>query len=207
MQNPQRETAEEGAILFYFDFASPYAYLASTQMDGLAERTGRRVVWRPMMLGAAMKLTGAQPLVLMPMRGDYARHDLKRFAAFLGVPFEMPPRMPIRSLAPARAFYWLRDRDGGKAVELAKALFVAHFGRGEDIEPAAKVAEIARSLGIDDAALLAGIEDPAIKETLKRETDGAIGRGVFGAPFFLVDGEPFWGADRLPHLERWLLEG
>lgn len=207
MESLQREPAEEGAVIFHFDFASPYAYLASTQMDGLAERTGRRVIWRPMMLGAAMKLTGAQPLVLMPMRGDYARRDLKRFATFLGVPFEMPPRMPILSLAPARAFYWLRDQDCGKAVELAKALFVAHFGRGEDIESAAKVAEIARPLGIDDTALLAGVEDPAIKETLKRETDSAIERGVFGAPFFLVDGEPFWGADRLPHLERWLLEG
>jgi len=194
-------------IDFYFDFASPYGYLASTRIDDLAARYGRTVEWRPILLGPAFSRSGARPLMTQPVRGDYARRDLPRFARFLGVPFAFPPIMPIATLAAARAVYWLRDGDPALAHRLAKALFHAHFGEGRDIQQPGQVAEVAALLGIDGEALRAGIGLRAVKDRLRAETEQSLARGVFGAPFLFVDEEPFWGADRLDQVEAWLARG
>ena len=93
------------------------------------------------------------------------------------------------------------------AQSFAHAAFGAYFADGRDISATATVAEVAASLDIDGPALLAAVQDPAIKERLKQETDAAIARGVFGSPFLFVDGEGFWGADRLWMVKRWLERG
>ena len=189
---------------FYFDFGSPYGYLASTQIEAIGARYGEPVTWRPIMLGAAMAQTGGRPLKDVPMRGAYAAHDLPRFADLIGVPFRFPPKLPIVALAASRAFYWRQDQDAGAAVDLAKALFHAHFGEGRDIEKPEQVAAEAARLGIDRDAVFAGITAPEIKARLRAETEASLDRGVFGSPFIIVDEEPFWGADRLQQVELWL---
>jgi 2-hydroxychromene-2-carboxylate isomerase len=194
-------------IDFYFEFASPYGYLASTRIDAIAARHGRTVSWHPIMLGAAFKLTGAQPLVRTPLKGDYMMRDLPRFARLLGVPFKAPPVMPANSLAASRACIWLGQDDPAKAKALAQAILRAHWGEGREIARPDDVADVAEPLGIERAALLAAVADPAIKERLRQATQAAIERGVFGSPFVLVDGEAFWGADRLDQVERWLAAG
>jgi 2-hydroxychromene-2-carboxylate isomerase len=194
-------------IDFYFEFASPYGYLASTRIDAIAARHGREASWHPIMLGAAFKLTGAQPLVHTPLKGDYMMRDLPRFARLLEVPFKAPPVMPVNSLAASRACIWLQQDDPKMAKALARAVLHAHWGEGRDIARPEDVAEIALPLGIERATLLAAVADPAIKERLKQTTEAAIERGVFGSPFVLVDGEAFWGADRLDQVERWLAAG
>jgi 2-hydroxychromene-2-carboxylate isomerase len=190
-------------IDFYFDFSSPYGYLASTEIDGLAARHGRSVTWRPFVLGAAFKLTGQRALTEQPLRGDYARRDFARSARLLGVPFKMPEPFPFFALAASRACYWVEAPSRAKA--LAKAVYHAAFGEGRDITPVPVVAEIARGLGIQ--GLEQGVEQPASKAALRDATDQALARGVFGSPFFFVDGEPFWGHDRLDQLDRWLATG
>ena len=192
---------------FYFDFSSPYGYFASTRIDDIAARHGREVAWRPFLIGVAFKATGQAPLVQQPMRGPYHSHDFPRTARRLKVPFRMPESFPFLSLAAARAFYWLSDSDPARARALAKAVYHAAFGEGRNVTAAETVAEIAAALGIDKAALLAAVNDPAIKERLKTETDAALARGVFGSPFVFVDGEPFWGSDRLDQVEEWLATG
>jgi 2-hydroxychromene-2-carboxylate isomerase len=194
-------------IDFYFEFASPYGYLASTQVDQIGARHGREVAWHPIMLGAAFKETGARPLMQTPLKGPYLLHDVPRFARLLGVPFEKPPLMPANSLAASRAYLWLAAEDPALAKRLAKAVFRAHWGEGRDIGAPEQVAEIATPLGIEPSALLAAVADPAIKEFLKQATAAAIERGVFGSPFIFVDGEPFWGADRIVQIEAWLARG
>jgi 2-hydroxychromene-2-carboxylate isomerase len=194
-------------IEFYFEFASPYGYLASTRIDAIAGRHGREVFWHPIMLGAAFKLTGAQPLAHIPLKGDYMMRDLPRFARLLGVPFTAPPVMPTNSLAASRAFVWLQPENPGLAKQLAKGVLHAHWGLGRDIGSAEQVAEIAGGLGVDRQALLDAVGDQRIKDRLREQTQAAIERGVFGSPFVFVDGEPFWGADRLGQVERWLAAG
>jgi 2-hydroxychromene-2-carboxylate isomerase len=190
-------------IDFYFDFSSPYGYLASTEIDALAERHGRGVIWRPFVLGAAFKVTGQRALTEQPLRGDYARRDFARSARLLGVPFKMPEPFPFFALAASRACYWIEEPSQAKA--LAKALYHTAFGEGRDITPVPVVAEIARGLGIE--GLEQGLEQPATKAALRDATDRALARGVFGSPFFFADGEPFWGHDRLGQLDRWLATG
>ncbi len=194
-------------IDFYFEFASPYGYLASLRIETIAAAHGREVTWRPIMLGAALKLTGSLPNVLAPLKGDYLRRDVPRFARLVDAPLTLPPVLPMNSLAASRAYWWLFEQDEDLAKGLAQALFHAHWGEGRDLSPPEAVAEVAVTLGIDRGALLAAVQDPRIKARLKEETDRSIARGVFGSPFVFVDDEPFWGADRLDQVERWLATG
>ena len=191
---------------FYFEFASPYGYLASTQMDGLAERCGCTVRWHPIMLGAALKATGSQPLVQIPLKGPYMMHDLPRFARLLGAPFTAPPRMPANSLHASRAAVWLED-DPPLAKRVMQAILHAHWGLGRDISAPELVADIVAPLGIERESLIDAVADPAIKQRLKERTEASLERGVFGSPFVLVGDEPFWGADRLPQVAGWLTRG
>jgi len=193
-------------IEFFFDFSSPYAYIASHLIDDLGAKHGRPVVWKPILLGAMFKLTGMAPLIEFPVKGDYARHDFIRSARLHGVPFQMPDPFPFSSIHAVRAFYWLAATDGQAAHDLARKLYRAAFG-GRPIGDARAVAAIASEMGIDGGALGAGIETQDIKDRARAENDAAIARGVFGAPFIIADGEAFWGADRLDQVDRWLTTG
>lgn len=195
------------AIEFFFDFSSPYGYLATDFIEKTAAKHGREVVWKPIMLGAAMKETGNQPLVSQPLKGDYAKHDVPRLARWLGLPFVLPEPFPIPTLAAARTFYWIDDQDKARAKEFARACYDAYFGQGTDIRAKETVAEIASRIGVDGSAALAAMDDDAIKQRLKDETQAALDRGVFGSPYFLVDGEPFWGVDRVWLIDEWLEKG
>lgn len=198
---------EHKPIEFYFEFASPYGYFASTRIDGIGAKYGRSVLWRPIMLGAALKATGSQPNVLIPIKGEYFRSDIIRCARILGLAFTMPDKMPMNSLAVSRAFYWLDGEDPAKAKQLAEAVYHAHWGLGRDMSDVEEVARVAEPLGIDGEALKAACQDQAVKDKLKDITMASVEAGVFGSPFFIADGEQFWGHDRLDHLERWLGAG
>jgi 2-hydroxychromene-2-carboxylate isomerase len=194
-------------ITFRFDFSSPYSYLASERIDTLADRFGRKVLWRPVLLGAIFKHFNTVPLVRQPGMHDYSLRDFARSAHFLDVPFRMPMRFPVATQVAARAYYWLHDQDCGIARRFAHAVFRAYFAEGHDISDPSSVLRIAAQLGIDPTPLSSAVEDPAVKDRLRAETDAALAAGMFGAPWIVVDGEPFWGADRLPQIERWLETG
>jgi 2-hydroxychromene-2-carboxylate isomerase len=194
-------------ILFRFDFSSPYSYLASEKIDGLAARHGREVDWRPMMLGILFQHWKTVPLVEQPGQGEYAPRDMARSARYLGIPFRYPSRFPLPTQQAARAFYWLQDHDAAEARQFAHAVFRAYYVEDRDISAPATVIEIATALGVDRTALSAALASQELKDRLKRENEAAIAAGVFGAPWIVVDGEPFWGADRLPQIEKWLETG
>jgi 2-hydroxychromene-2-carboxylate isomerase len=195
------------AIDFYFDFSSPYGFLASQKIDALAEKYGRSVDWHPVLLGVIFKETAMAPLTMIPLKGEYSKRDFARSARFHGVDFRMPSKFPIASQAAARLVLWLKARDPVLAVRVAKALYGAYFLGDIDIsDPEAAVA-VAASLGVDANEARKAIGEPAIKEQLKREVEQAMARGVFGSPYIVVDGEPFWGVDRFDQIERWLATG
>ena len=184
---------------FYFDFSSPYGYLAAQKIEALAAKHGRAVKWRPMLLGAAFKATGSAPLPGIPLKGDYAKRDFLRSARFHGVPFRLPEPFPVSTVAACRAFYSLKDEE--QQVKLAKALYRAYFVDGVNIGEPDNVLKIAASTGCK-----VDINDQAVKDQTRAEVDAALARGVFGSPYLFVDGEPFWGVDRFDQLERWLRE-
>ncbi len=195
------------AIEFFFDFSSPYGYLASTQIEALGERHGRQVIWKPFLVGTAMKITGREPLAATPLIGDYMQHDVPRFARLLGVPFNLPDPFPVASVAAARAYYWIAQHDHSRAKAFAQAVYRAYFVANQDITGAQQLTQIAIQTGNDGAGLADAIQSPAIKQVFRQENDAAVARGVFGSPFIIVDGEPFWGVDRLSQVDRWLVAG
>ena len=191
-------------IDFYFDFSSPYGYFAANLIEEIAAKHGRETVWRPTLLGAAFKITGGQPLPTIPLKGSYAAHDLARCARLYKLPFKLPTKFPVSTVAPARAFYWIGDRDRALAKKVALALYHAYFAEDRDISNPEVTGNVAAKLGMDKAELTQALNDPAVKERLKTEVDAAIERGVFGSPYIVVDGEPFWGADRIEQIDKWL---
>lgn len=200
-------SSDTPALDFYFDFSSPYGYLAATRIAALAARHRRRVTWRPILLGPMFKAAGTAPLLGVPLKGPYSARDLLRTARFLQIPYTQPTEFPIGTQNAARAFYWMTDRDEAKAQKFAMACYSTYFAHDIDISPAEKVAEIAAQFGEDRATVLAAIADPVVKDRLKNEVGAALARGVFGSPFIFVDGEPFWGNDRLDQVDAWLATG
>jgi 2-hydroxychromene-2-carboxylate isomerase len=195
------------AIDFYFDFSSPYGYLGSERIDALAEKHGCEVVWRPYLMGAVFKQLGTSPLVSQPVKGPYSRHDLMRSARLYGIDFTIPDPFPVHSVAACRAYYWLVDQDPALARQLAQALYRGYFIDNRNLGEAETVIETAAALGIDKEALGAALQDGEVKARLRTEVEAALEKGVFGAPFFILGDEHFWGCDRMDHLDKWLETG
>ncbi len=195
-------------IDFYFDFSSPYGFLAAQKIGALAARHGRAVEWRPILLGVVFRHTGTGPLTEIPLKGEYSRRDFARSARFHGLPpLRMPERFPIPTQVPARLLTWVKQTAPDKVEAVALALFRAYFEQHRDISDPEEALAAAAAAGIDREAARAAIEDPAIKTAFKAAVDEALARGVFGSPYIVVDGEPFWGLDRFDQLERWLETG
>ena len=194
-------------IDFYFDFSSPYGYFAAGKIDDIAARHRRSVTWRPILLGAVFKVTKQHPLPTIPLKGDYTRRDLGRCARLLGLPFREPSKFPIASTAACRAFYSIHDDDPPAAKRFAWALYQAYFEHDRDISSPEVTLDVAVKLGLPREDLEKALNNTALKDRLRREVDAAIANGVFGSPYIVVDGEPFWGADRLEHIDRWLETG
>ena len=164
----------------------------------------REILWKPFLLGAVFKITGVKPALDIPMKGDYARLDLARSARLYDTPFVLPETFPFMSVAACRASYWLNESDPEAARELIEALYDTAFGEGQSIREPAEVAAVAEELGHDPDAVLAAVQEPGIKDLLRREVEAAIAKGVFGSPYIIVDDEPFWGFDRLDDVAVWL---
>jgi 2-hydroxychromene-2-carboxylate isomerase len=193
---------------FYFDFSSPYSYLLSEKIDELAARFGRKVHWHPILLGIVFKANGSAPLTLQsPPKAAYSLHDFARSARFMGIPYRHPEKFPLATQNAARAYYWLHGQDCGLARRFAHAVFRALFVDNRDVSTPETVLEIGAKIGVDRNRLETALQSPEMKERLKQEVDAALALGVFGAPYVVVDGEPFFGADRLPQIEQWLASG
>jgi 2-hydroxychromene-2-carboxylate isomerase len=179
---------------FYFDLGSPYAYLAAERLDDVL---GPDTVWQPVSLGALFKTTGRSSWAL----GDHSRRqagmaEIERRARNYGLPpLRWPDPWPSHYLLAMRAATFAYGTGAGRAF--TDAAFRLAFAEGRDLAVAAHVWEAARRAGLDPAAVEAATQDPAVKDTLRGATATAHERGVFGVPTFAVDGELFWGDDRL----------
>jgi 2-hydroxychromene-2-carboxylate isomerase len=195
-------------IDFYFDFVSPYAYIASEWVEALAARHGRTVNWHAILLGATFRAAEITSPVLHPLKREYTLRDFQRSARFEAVPYVPPDNFLVSSLLAARVFWWLNDsREPAAATAWARAGLRARFTRGVALDDAQALKTLAAESGLDAQQAEAAWGDAVWKARLKRANDEAIAAGVFGAPFFLVDGEPFWGNDRKAQIERWLAQG
>lgn len=195
------------AIDFYFDFTSPFGYLAAERIDVLAAKYQRQVDWHAILLGIIFKQTGQVAPMQIPLKGEYTVHDMKRSARYHGVVLNFPVEFPKMTIAAARGFYWIKGQDAVLARRFAEQVYRGYFVDNRDIGNADVIVEIAAAVGVDRAAFAAALTTDAVKDRFKQENDSAISRGVFGSPYFIVDNESFWGADRMVQLEQWLKTG
>ncbi|MET3106907.1 2-hydroxychromene-2-carboxylate isomerase [Oxalobacteraceae bacterium GrIS 2.11] len=195
-------------IEFYFDFSSPYAYFGALRIDELAAKYDRQVCWHPILLGVIFKATESKPLVSLPMKGPYSRHDLDRTARLHQIEFKMPTVFPIATQQAARAMLWVEAKHGKDAAkQFAIKLFQALFVHDQNISQVDVILKLASECGLDSAQVAEGMVSEDIKNQLKTEVDAALAKGIFGAPFVIVDGEPFWGFDRFYQIEELLKHG
>jgi 2-hydroxychromene-2-carboxylate isomerase len=200
---PPRPAAAAAPLVFHFDFISPYGYFASRQIEAIAARHGRAVDWRPMLLGVSvMKVMGLKPLLDTPLKGDYVERDVRRHQRALGLPMARQPRDPMMNPLPAaRAAAWVRAHRPAALAGVVHAIYGAVWGAGQDLSTPASLAPV---VGADIADAAGGDEAAALLRAL---VDEGLRAGVFGSPTVVVDGEPFWGVDRLPDVDRWLATG
>ncbi len=194
-------------IDFYFDFASPYGFLAAMQIDALAERAGRTVRWRPFLLGAVYNHVGQSPLE-HPLKRDYINIiDAPRCARLIGLTLRRPRGWPEHALPPCRIFYWLDRDDPVGAAAYARAAYKKYWLGGESTADPDAAADIAATLDHGRSDALAAVQDIAVKQRVIDANEAAVARGVFGSPFIFVDDKPFWGSDRLTQIEVLLERG
>lgn len=189
-------------VAFYFDFSSPFAYLASTQIEALAARKGAKVVYRPFLLGGLFKSIGTPnvPLFAMPeAKRKLVTLDLFRWADFWGVPFQYATRFPMNTVKPLRMALATPETH---VAPLVAAVYRAYWVEDRDIASDEVLSDVASSVGLDGASLVAKTAEEPLKQRLKEATEEAERRGVCGAPSFLVGDLLFWGQDRLLFVEK-----
>ena len=201
------QKSETAPIDFYFDFISPFGYFASLRIDALGAAHGRRVEWHCMLLGVSvLKVMGLQPMLEIPLRGDYLQHDAARYIRRHGLALKRPVgRAPGNPLFAGRAFSWLCAHAPERARAAAKALLAAYWAQDIALDSAETVAQIAApAAGLDARALLDGIAGGEGATLLRAAVDASLARGVFGSPSFIVDGELFFGVEKLELVGEWL---
>ncbi len=194
------------AVEFVFDIGSPYSYLAYHALPAIARTTGAEIVWRPILLGAAIKASANHSPFEVPAKMRWVEQDLVRCALALAVPFSLNPHFPVNTLVAMRIATGLQLRRPGDFPSWVEASFRAMWGEGRNLADPAELAEVIREAGFDDQELLALTLDQAVKDKLRGDTDVAISRGVFGAPTFFVGDQMFWGHDRLDQVARALAQ-
>jgi len=181
---------------FWFDFGSPYSYLAYKALPGIAAAHDAQIVWRPMLLGGVFKATGNHSPAETPAKGKWMQQDLKRWAAHYGAAFEHNPYFPVNTLTLMRGAVGMQTQ-GPLFHKYMDAMFHAMWAEARNLGAQDELVAVLRQAGIDVELFQSLISDPAVKEQLKKNTEEAVARGVFGAPTFFVGDEMFWGQDRL----------
>lgn len=192
-------------IRMFFDYNSPYSYVASLRVEALCERAGADLLWEPVVLGGIFQSNEIEPAHTKVNRRNYLFEDLQDLAAYYGIPYKQRTVFLFKPILSLRAT--LAVPQGPERAKAVHALFSGAFAEDLDLGEPAVVTRLLNEAGLDGTALVEQTQQPQIKNALKALTDEAIGKGVFGAPTFLVDDRKmFWGHDRMPLMEHYLKE-
>jgi 2-hydroxychromene-2-carboxylate isomerase len=185
------------SVEFFFDFGSPTAYLAYTQLPDVAQDAGAELVYRPMLLGGVFKATGNASPVSVPAKGKWMNGDIMRWAKRYCVPFNFNPHFPINTLTLMRGAVGMQMQHPQDFDRYVKAVFKAMWVSPRNLGDVVELDAVLSEAGFDTQAFTALVGDPAVKAQLVANTEEAVARGVFGAPTCFVDGHMFFGQDRL----------
>ncbi len=205
-----RSTSQAGnEIDFWFDFISPYGYLASLRIDDLARAHSRQVRWHVMLLGVTMlRIMRLPPIPETPLKSGYAIRELERYqrrhGQVIGRALGRPPMAPVPA---AKAYVTIQAFAPTFAVPFAKLVMHEHWALGHDADTPEALHSLGMKAGLSSSQMTEVLEAPQASQLLRESVNNAVNQGVFGSPFFLVDGEPFFGVDKLELIDTWLAEG
>ncbi|MCA3186505.1 MULTISPECIES: 2-hydroxychromene-2-carboxylate isomerase [unclassified Cupriavidus] len=191
-------------VEFFFDFGSPYSYLAYKELPRVAARTGATIVWRPMLLGGVFKATGNHSPMEIPAKRQWSDGDLDCWARRYGAPFRLNPHFPINTLALMRGAIGYQRKGEAEFHRYVDAIFTAMWETGRNLNDPVEIGKVLVAAGLDPREALAMLDDAEVKADLKRVTEEAVARGIFGAPSFIVGDKLYWGNDRLLFVEEQL---
>lgn len=184
---------------FYFDYGSPYSYLADTQVEAIAQRAGATLQRKPMLLGGVFKATGNASPMTVALKSKWSAFDMPLWARHYGVPFQRNPFFPVNTLALMRGA--AAAQIDGLFERYHPAIYKAMWVDGRNLNDIDEIAAVLTAAGLDATKFGKRIQDQDVKDRLKATTDEAVARGVFGAPTCFVDNMMFFGNDRLPFVE------
>lgn len=187
---------------FWFDFGSPAAYLAFTQIPSIEAATGAKAIYHPMLLGGVFQATGNHSPATIPAKGKYIFDDFNRYAKRYGVPFSSNPHFPINTLLLMRGATGILEQQPEQFSVYCSAVFQAIWIDALNMNDPAIVGAALHKAGFDPQKLMAIANEQATKDALKAATTDAVTRGVFGAPTFFVDDQMFWGQDRIDFVKE-----
>ncbi len=190
-------------IEFWFDFASTYSYPCAMRIEDLAQKNNIEVVWRPFLLGPIFNKQGwsDSPFNIYRVKGEYMWNDLQRICNDLDLPLKRPDKFPQNGLLAARIAVMFANEPW--MPRFIKSVFAANFEHNEDISSPAVLSDCLAFIGENPERIMDDANKQIAKDLLRRHTDEALTRGIFGAPSFLIDGELFWGNDRLERAIQW----
>lgn len=193
---------QQPTLEIFFDFSSPFSYLACTQVEAVCARTGAALTWKPMFLGGVFKAIEGPMVPIQTFPEAKRTHymlDLHRWAEDHGVPFTFPSRFPMMTVAPLRVVTLLEGEEQSRFIHAVNA---AYWSQDRNISDKGVLAELLSEQGLSPE-LLIQTADPEVKQRLQASTEEAVSRGVFGAPALFVNGDlMFWGQDRLDFVEK-----
>ncbi len=184
-------------VEFLFDFGSPTAYLAYTQLPKIAAERKAEIVWRPILLGGVHKATGNASPITVPAKGRWMFGDISRWAKRYGVAFKMNPHFPINTIALMRGAVGVQMKMPDEFLHYVDVVFKAVWENARNMGDPAEVANVLREGGLDPDKIFALVGEQGVKDKLKSNSDDAVERGVFGAPTYFVGEHMFFGQDRL----------
>ena len=185
---------------FWFDYSCPYAYLASTQVEALAKRAHATLVMKPMLLGGIFRAVDTPQNLsetLIPAKARHNALDMFRWAAHFGVELAMPNGHPFRTVEALRATLVT-----GIDPRVVHGFYRAYWIEGRKPSERSTLHDVLLEAGHDPDRVLARIDDPRVKDDLRKRTEEAIALGIFGAPSFVIEGRLYWGQDRMHFVER-----
>lgn len=191
-------------IDYYFSPVSPWTYLGHARLRDIARRHGASIAPKPVDYGRVFPVSGGLPLKQRaPQRQAYRMVELRRWRDFLGVPIQLEPKFfPVSPDLAAKTIIAAAGAGAEKQLDLSHAFMRACWEQDRDISDAATLVELASGTGLDGAALVKAAGEAAAQAEYDRLTQEAVDRQIFGAPTYVVDGEPFWGQDRLDFVDR-----
>ena len=189
-------------LRFFFDFQSPYSYVASEMIEEICEKHQAELIWEPMVLGGIFKADDTQPIFQRPKRAQYLAEDIVNVCECEGIAFRQRTEFLFSSIPAMRIVVQLKGKERSKAVH---AVFRAAWTDDKDPGNPEVLTELLAGIGLDGQKLLEGAQEQSVKDKLRDNTEEALSFGIFGAPTVILDQKKmFWGHDRLKVLDYFL---